>query len=159
MVPFRPPRLPDRQAIQQLLSAMRPRRGRIVGALSGMMLAGPAWLYGLCVGFLLGYMVDTVITKVATGFTGSGPGSGGTGNDSAGTGTHPPVADTEAVADTYRQLGLTPGASMAEVKKAWRLRSRHAHPDAPGGAAEDFMILKKAYEKILEEKKADPTEE
>jgi curved DNA-binding protein CbpA len=42
---------------------------------------------------------------------------------------------------------------MTEVKKAWRIRSRQAHPDAPGGEAEDFMTLKSAYEKIMEQKR------
>ncbi|MGD9940957.1 MAG: DnaJ domain-containing protein [Clostridia bacterium] len=140
---FRLPRLPDRQAIQQFLLILQPRAGRITGALSGMILAGPAWLYGLCVGILLGYMIDTVRAKTASGST-------GTASETSQTGS----GNTEA--DAYQQLGLLPGASIAEVKKAWRVRSRKAHPDAPGGAAEDFMALKSAYEKILAQLKDDP---
>ena len=155
MTPFRHPGLPDRQAIHDFFSAMQPRAGRIIGALSGMLLAGPAWLYGLCVGLLLGYMVDTVRTKTAAGSAESGAGTGGTDTSSSGAGTEAPspVEVPEEDTGSYQQLGLEPGASMAEVKKAWRIRSRQAHPDAPGGAAEDFMTLKKAYEKIMEQKR------
>jgi hypothetical protein len=174
MIPFRLPRLPDRKMVHHYISVLQPRAGRIIGALSGMMLAGPAWLYGLCVGLLLGYMVDTVRTKSAAGSTGSigSIGSAGSAEDGkkspSGESRGEPFADSDApedetshasactaeeAAEPYHLLGLLPGASPAEVKKAWRTQSRQAHPDAPGGAAEDFMALKSAYEKILEQRK------
>jgi hypothetical protein len=149
MVFFRLPRLPDRQAIQHFLLILQPRAGRITGALSGMILAGPAWLYGLCVGILLGYMVDTVRAKAALGSTGTASGTG-----QANTALR--LEGTTEDADAYQRLGLLPGATLEEVKKAWRIRSRQAHPDAPGGEAEDFMTLKSAYEKILAHLKDDP---
>jgi hypothetical protein len=142
---YRPPRLPDRQAIQHFLQILQPRAGRITGALSGMILAGPAWLYGLCVGILLGYMVDTVRAKAASRSTGTDSESAESGTEAANGGCEGRTEDAVA----YQRLGLLPGASIAEVKKAWRVRSRQAHPDAPGGEAEDFMALKSAYERIL----------
>ncbi|MFH2114338.1 MAG: DnaJ domain-containing protein [Spirochaetota bacterium] len=151
MAPSRHPYLPDRQAILHFISKMRPQAGRIIGALSGMILAGPAWLYGLCVGLLLGYMVDTVKAKATSGFTRAGKGS--TPDDTTGKN----VPDRGVDTDPYQCLGLLPGASMTEVKKAWRRRSRQAHPDAPGGEAEDFIALKSAYEKIMEQLKTDPS--
>lgn len=165
MVPFRRPRLPDRQAILHIISVLQPKAGRISGALSGMILAGPAWLYGLCVGLLLGYMVDTLRVTATTGsaetgkesatgeFTGESPKDNEASDDGTG---HSTITKAEDEPDPYQPLGLLPGASMAEVKKAWRTLSRQAHPDAPSGAAEDFMALKTAYEKILELKKSDP---
>lgn len=167
MVPFRLPKRPDRQAILHFITTMQPRAGRIIGALSGMILAGAAWLYGLCVGLLLGYMVDTVRAKATPGSAGTtgsaGPtGSGGTAGEapadndaSEGESGHSPACRIKEMAAPYHRLGLLPGASMAEVKKAWRIQSRQAHPDAPGGAAEDFMSLKTAYEKIMEQRKTD----
>lgn len=154
MASYRPPRFPDRQAIQHFILAMKPRAGRIIGALCGMILAGPAWLYGLCVGLLLGHMVDTVRAKPASGTNETASESTKADTDSNPDGTEDKDEDTDA----YQQLGLLPGASMADVKKAWRVRSRQAHPDAPGGEAEDFMALKSAYETIMQEKKNDPAE-
>jgi DnaJ-class molecular chaperone len=95
-------------------------------------------------------MVDTVRIKAATGSTGSG------GSTSHGGATSTGASTSKEAAEPYHRLGLPPGASIAEVKKAWRTQSRLAHPDAPGGAAEDFMTLKTAYEKIMEQKKTGP---
>lgn len=158
MSPFGPFRLPDRQAVLHFLKTLQPKAGRIIGALGGMILAGPAWLYGFCVGILLGAMVDSIRAKIQTGFLDSDPedprnetsGKAASDKDSSDTqsGSLSPGPLAE---DPYRVLGLQPGASMTEVKKAWRRRSRQAHPDTPGGAAEDFMALKKAYEQIIEQ--------
>jgi DnaJ-domain-containing protein 1 len=119
-------------------------------------------------------MVDTVRAK---GIPGSSEGSrastlDGTesnGTSSDGTGgartadgradqshTKPTVPEEAVASDPYQRLGLLPGASSAEVKRAWRTRSRQAHPDAPGGEAEDFMSLKSAYEQIMEQRKVNP---
>ena len=164
MAYFRLPRLPDRQVLLNYIATLQPRAGRIVGALSGMILAGPAWLYGLCVGLLLGYMVDTVRTKAtagsagpagSTGSTEESPGETSTDNDGTeGENGHFQACKIMEMAEPYHRLGLLPGASMAEVKKAWRTQSRQAHPDAPGGVAEDFMSLKIAYEQIIKQNKA-----
>lgn len=45
-------------------------------------------------------------------------------------------------------LGLSWPCTEAEVKRAFRVRSREAHPDA-GGEAERFIALQRAYEQAL----------
>ncbi|OHD78985.1 MAG: hypothetical protein A3J97_03850 [Spirochaetes bacterium RIFOXYC1_FULL_54_7] len=159
MASYRLPHLPDRQAVLHFIVIMKPWAGRIIGALSGMTLAGPFWLYGLCVGILLGYMVDTVRAKATTSgstTSGSTAGNGTAGNKAEQAHTHSQIPEESEETDPYQRLGLLPGASVTEVKKAWRIRSRQAHPDAPGGEAEDFMALKSAYEQIMDKRKTDP---
>ena len=56
----------------------------------------------------------------------------------------------------YRELGLKKGASMDEVRKAWRSAALNTHPDrAPEGQAvkytKEFIKKRSAYERILEE--------
>src|SRR5215210_7856142 len=51
--------------------------------------------------------------------------------------------------DPYRTLGLEPGASMAEVKRAYRLLAKAYHPDSAGEAAlPRFLAIHEAYEAI-----------
>lgn len=52
-------------------------------------------------------------------------------------------------ADPYRTLGLEPGASMAEVKRAYRLLAKAFHPDSAGEAAVPrFLAIQDAYERL-----------
>jgi DnaJ domain len=52
-------------------------------------------------------------------------------------------------ADPYRALGLEPGASMAEVKRAYRLLAKAFHPDSAGEAAlPRFLAIHAAYEQL-----------
>jgi DnaJ domain len=44
-------------------------------------------------------------------------------------------------------LGLAPGASLAELKRAYRQRALETHPDQ-GGEAEQFLQVQRAYEKL-----------
>ncbi len=49
--------------------------------------------------------------------------------------------------DPYRTLGLEPGASMAEVKRAYRRLAKAYHPDSAGEAAlPRFLAIHAAYE-------------
>jgi DnaJ-class molecular chaperone len=48
----------------------------------------------------------------------------------------------------YKTLGLKNGASAKEVKKAYRVLAKKLHPDAPGGDAERFQEVQKAYEQV-----------
>ena len=51
--------------------------------------------------------------------------------------------------DPYRTLGLEPGASMAEVKRAYRLLAKAFHPDSAGEAAlPRFLAIHEAYEQL-----------
>ena len=51
--------------------------------------------------------------------------------------------------DPYRTLGLEPGASMAEVKRAYRRLAKAFHPDSAGEAAlPRFLAIHEAYEAI-----------
>jgi len=52
-------------------------------------------------------------------------------------------------ADPYRTLGLSRGASLDEVKRAYRRLAKANHPDAAGpGAVPRFLAIQAAYEQI-----------
>lgn len=52
-------------------------------------------------------------------------------------------------ADPYRTLGLEPGASNAEVKRAYRLLAKAFHPDSAGDQATPrFLAIQDAYERL-----------
>lgn len=48
--------------------------------------------------------------------------------------TRRPAAAPMRLAEAYRLLGLTPGASAAEIRAAWRRRMAEAHPDRGGSS-------------------------
>jgi DnaJ domain len=50
----------------------------------------------------------------------------------------------------FATLGLVPGATVADVKAAYRERVKHAHPDQ-GGSVQDFLRVQEAYEYLLSE--------
>lgn len=60
--------------------------------------------------------------------------------------------------DPYQVLGVSPGASDEEIKKAYRNLSRKYHPDAninspdPKAAEEKFKEVQQAYDQIMREK-------
>ena len=50
----------------------------------------------------------------------------------------------------YARLGLAPGSSLADVKRAYRRLAMHFHPDHAGsGSLPTFMAVKTAYEWIV----------
>ncbi len=54
--------------------------------------------------------------------------------------------------DPYEVLGLTPRASLEEIKRAFRSKARCFHPDSQGGSpldAERFQAIRWAYETLL----------
>lgn len=53
----------------------------------------------------------------------------------------------------YSILGVSPEASDAEIKKAYRLVAMQCHPDKGGDKAE-FQELHEAYEKIMEQRRS-----
>lgn len=53
--------------------------------------------------------------------------------------------------DPYAILGLRPGASEEEVKKAFRRLAHQHHPDK-GGDPKRFKEIKEAYEKLMARK-------
>ena len=56
-----------------------------------------------------------------------------------------------ADASAYRTLGLAPGASLAEVKRAYRALAKANHPDAAGEAAlPRFLAIQAAYDRIVD---------
>lgn len=63
---------------------------------------------------------------------------------------------TRHSAKYYRILGLEPGASEAEVKRAYRKLAMQFHPDrnANPGAAEQFIALTEAYEILINQRVA-----
>jgi hypothetical protein len=54
----------------------------------------------------------------------------------------------KAETNPYKTLGLKTGASAKDVKKAYRVLAKKLHPDAPGGDAERFQEVQKAYEQV-----------
>jgi curved DNA-binding protein CbpA len=55
---------------------------------------------------------------------------------------------SDAEQDPYQVLGLGPGATTADVTRAWRRRARMMHPDSRPGdpaAAEQFRAVSDAY--------------
>jgi hypothetical protein len=52
--------------------------------------------------------------------------------------------------DPYRVLGLTAGATQAEVKRAYRALAKQFHPDSAGPAAlPRFLAIQEAYESLV----------
>src|SRR5262245_16713118 len=51
-------------------------------------------------------------------------------------------------ASSWSVLGLEPGATLVEVKRAFRKRALETHPDR-GGRAEDFLAVQGAYDKLV----------
>lgn len=58
------------------------------------------------------------------------------------------VVTASHASDCLTTLGLSPGASEADIKRAFRTKALVAHPDR-GGTAEAFVALKQAYEQAL----------
>jgi hypothetical protein len=52
-------------------------------------------------------------------------------------------------ASAWSVLGLSPGASLADVRRAFQRRALETHPDQ-GGEAEAFQKVQRAYEKLIE---------
>ena len=53
--------------------------------------------------------------------------------------------------DPYRTLGLPRGASLVEVKRAYRRLAKEHHPDAAGPAAlPQFLAIQAAYEQLVD---------
>src|SRR5439155_4300836 len=53
--------------------------------------------------------------------------------------------------DPYRTLGLLPGASAAEVKRAYRRLAKAFHPDSAGpDALPRFLAIHEAYERLID---------
>ena len=53
--------------------------------------------------------------------------------------------------DPYRTLGLAPGASLNEIKSAYRRLAKQYHPDAAGvRALARFLAIQAAYERLVD---------
>jgi hypothetical protein len=63
----------------------------------------------------------------------------------------PPVSrprrQQAAPVSAWALLGLTPGATLAELKRAYRQRALETHPDQ-GGESAQFQRVQRAYEKL-----------
>ena len=51
--------------------------------------------------------------------------------------------------DYYRILGLKPGASVVDIKKAYHKFAFHFHPDRNKEKGDLFLVVKDAYDKLL----------
>ena len=52
------------------------------------------------------------------------------------------------MSDDHRLLGVRPGASLEEIRRAWRERAKVLHPDV-GGDAREFKRVRAAYERLI----------
>ncbi|KTG09231.1 molecular chaperone DnaJ [Haloprofundus marisrubri] len=84
---------------------------------------------------------------------GAGPGgragAGARTNGGARTGA-PRTTPGPSRAEAYRALDLEPGASTAEVKRAYRSKVKEVHPDTETGDEESFKRVNRAYESLNE---------
>ncbi len=66
----------------------------------------------------------------------------------------PPTAKEPAMSLdwAYAVMGLAGDAPVEEVKKRYRALAFLYHPDKPGGYAEAFKLLDRAYKRIMKEK-------
>lgn len=51
----------------------------------------------------------------------------------------------------YHVLGVDVSATKKEIKAAYRLKSKDAHPDANAGISDEFLRLRKAYDVLKDE--------
>jgi len=62
------------------------------------------------------------------------------------------VVDAEGERDPYEVLDVQRGATLAEIRRAYRRRARVVHPDVPGGSDEDFRRLTRAFATVSDGK-------
>ncbi|QLG26115.1 J domain-containing protein [Halorarum halophilum] len=79
------------------------------------------------------------------GREGRARGPGGSGGPTGSPAMDPGMVPAEA----YRELDLSPDASQADVKRAYRERVKEAHPDS-GGDEEEFKRVNRAYDTLKE---------
>jgi hypothetical protein len=74
----------------------------------------------------------------------------------AGSGHEAPKPRTTANATSvWQTLGLEAGATVVEIKRAYRARALQTHPDR-GGSAEEFRAVQSAYESAMKRRKHSP---
>lgn len=49
----------------------------------------------------------------------------------------------------YQVLGVTPAATPAQIRQAYRKKAATLHPDRPGGDADRFVMLRKSFELLM----------
>jgi len=57
------------------------------------------------------------------------------------------MSESPLAANPYEVLGVSPTASDDELKRAYRLRLRQAHPDT-GGSAAEFDAVQRAWQRV-----------
>ncbi|WP_224334180.1 J domain-containing protein [Haloprofundus halobius] len=80
---------------------------------------------------------------------GAGAGARGGARTRAGAGA-PRETRGPTRAEAYRALDLEPGASIDEVKRAYRSKVKDVHPDTESGDEESFKRVNRAYESLTE---------
>jgi len=54
-------------------------------------------------------------------------------------------------AQAFEALGLTGSADQQAIREAYLRRAKEVHPDRDGGSRSEFMMVKRAYERLTEE--------
>jgi len=83
------------------------------------------------------------------GATARGAASGARSSRRRRTGARPDDAGPSE-REAYELLGLDPGASDDEVRRAYRARVKEVHPDTADGDEEAFKRVNRAYERLRE---------
>ncbi|HAE23100.1 MAG TPA: hypothetical protein DCG47_12360 [Spirochaetaceae bacterium] len=123
------------------VQALKPYKGRIAATLLGALAGGRLFIFGAAVGCLLGAMLDALAAR---------PPEGEAAPPRPSAAEEARIQAGQERARLYALFGLEPGAPRSELAKAYKRRSRLCHPDARGGSAEEFLALKKAYDRIRE---------
>lgn len=80
-----------------------------------------------------------------------GPGGANAQGRNARTGrTATRPSRTPSRTEAYRTLDLDPGASEAEIRRAYRTKVKEVHPDADSGDEEAFKRVNRAYETLTD---------
>jgi DnaJ-domain-containing protein 1 len=99
----------------------------------------------------LGVFVTRQQFEGAHAFQGDGGRSRARAGGSNGRPAGDPGEARRAAAEShFAALGLLPGATLADVKAAYRERVKQYHPDQ-GGTVQDFLRVQEAYETLLTE--------
>jgi hypothetical protein len=76
-------------------------------------------------------------------------------NNASSSDEAPKARATPNATSIWQTLGLESGATIAEIKRAYRARALQTHPDR-GGSAEEFRAIQSAYEAALKRRKHSP---
>ena len=106
--------------------------GAIIGGIAGSLVGGPLRLVTSLIGSLIGSHVEEQMKQKRRPSSRS----------------RKPSSRNERLVDAYRQLGVAPSASDAEVKKAYHRMAKKYHPDTLRAQGLSEAMVGKATERM-----------